>query len=161
MSTTGYVDFPTLPAGAGSTSVPNLGTFSALAGPVVGPDGTVFLASQEGRVTALHADGQPYWSGQMEENLGASAPPALGIDGSVYVVGWMRWVDHRPGHEGPGGRARLYRFLPGGVSAYGVEFPPTDDRGPAVLGAPEVWRVGEDEAILVPAIYHTITPWAA
>ena len=41
----GYVDFPTLPAGAGSTSVPGLGTFSTLAGPagvwspVVGPKG--------------------------------------------------------------------------------------------------------------------------
>jgi hypothetical protein len=34
---TGYVDFPTLPAGAGSTSVPGLGTFGSFPGPRVVP----------------------------------------------------------------------------------------------------------------------------
>jgi hypothetical protein len=107
----GYVDFPTLPAGAGSTSVPGLGTFSTLAGPVVGADGTVYLASLEGKVIALRDDDQPYWTAQIDPRLGMSSPPAIGIEGSAYVMGSTRWVDHRTGREGPGGRGMLYRFL--------------------------------------------------
>jgi hypothetical protein len=152
----GYVDFPTLPAGAGSTSVPDLGRFSTLAGPVVGADGTVYLASLEGKVIALRDDGQPYWTAQIDPRLGMSSPPAIGIEGSAYVVGWTRWVDHRTGLEGPGGRGMLYRFLPEGVGAFGVELPLYEDRGAWIYGAPEMWRAGDDEAILVPAIYSSV-----
>ena len=89
MSNTGFVAVPTAPAGAGSTSVPGLGTFAPLAGPTIGPDGTVFLGTLEGKVIALHADGSAFWNRQLEGNLGIAAPPALGSDGSVKLV-WGR-----------------------------------------------------------------------
>jgi len=152
----GYVDFPTLPAGAGSTSVPGLGTFNTLAGPVVGADGTVYLATREGKVIALRDDGQPYWTARIDPDLAISAPPAIGIEGSAYVVGWQRSVNNGAGHQGPGGRARLHRFLPQGVGAFGVEFPQYEDRGAWIYGAPEMWRVGDTEAIFVPVIYSAV-----
>ena len=154
---TGYVDFPTLPAGAGSTSVPGLGTFGSLAGPVVGSDGTVYLATREGKVIALHDDGQPLWSAQIEGDSPSPRRPQSAARVSAYVVGWMRWTDHRAGHEGPRGRARLSDLiLPEGTGAFGVELPPYEERGAWIYGAPEMWRMADQEAILVPVIYSSV-----
>ena len=52
----------TAPAGKGSVSVPGLGYFYPGAGPVIAPDGTVYLGTRQGKLIALHADGKPFWS---------------------------------------------------------------------------------------------------
>jgi len=39
-----FVNVATAPARSGSISVPGLGTFGPLTGPVIGPDGSVYLA---------------------------------------------------------------------------------------------------------------------
>jgi hypothetical protein len=157
MSNTGFVAVPTQPAGAGSVSVPSLGTFAPLAGPTIGPDGTVFLGTREGKVIALRADGSEFWNRQLEGHLGISTPPAVGSDGSVYVVGHMTYRDHRTNPPGPGGSAKVYRFTPGGGAppSANTQFP-HHTRGPTIVGAPSVWRFGTDEAVLVPAIYPTV-----
>jgi len=157
MSSTGFVNIYTQRAGAHSVGVPDLGTFSPLAGPTIGPDGTVFLGSEQGKVTALHADGSAYWNRQLEDHLGITAPPAVGSDGSVYVIGRITWIDHRAGRSGPGGRAKLYRFTPGGgvLTNALTEFP-THDRGPTVVGAPEVVHYAGQDVVIVPAMYPTL-----
>ena len=104
---TGYVDFPTLSAGAGSTSVPGLGTFGSLAGPVVGSDGTVYLATREGKVIALHDDGQPLWSAQIEGELTISAPPAVGSQVTATIDSQAGRI-HEAGDEGLRLAARGY-----------------------------------------------------
>ena len=115
MSNTGFVDAPTAHAGAGSTSVPGLGTFAPLAGPTIGPNGTVFLGTREGKVIALHADGKPFWNRELPAGQTITAPPALGSDGSVYVVGSTVTRDHRPGSVGQTGRPGCTGSLPGAV----------------------------------------------
>ena len=50
MSNSGVVDVDTKPAGAGSVSVPGLGTFPLRTGPTIAPDGTVLLGTLEGKV---------------------------------------------------------------------------------------------------------------
>ena len=54
----GFADVDTKPAGAGSLSVPGLGTFTPGAGPVIAPDGTVYLGTQEGKLIALQVGRQ-------------------------------------------------------------------------------------------------------
>ena len=157
MSNTGFVDVVTKPAGAGSTSVPDLGTFAPLAGPVVTPDGTVVLGNREGRVTALHADGSAYWNRQLPTGQTINGTPAVGSDGSVYVVGASLMRDHRDGETRNRGRGMLHRFTPGGGAppASITQFP-EHDRGPTTIGPPSVWQFGSDEAIIVPALYPTV-----
>jgi hypothetical protein len=157
MSNTGFLDVVTQPAGRGSVSVPDLGTFALLAGASVGPDGTVFLATLEGKVIALHPDGSPYWNRELF-NASITSSPVVGSDGSVYVVGEYGLVrDHRHGETIPMTQAKLYRFTPGGgVPPNSItDFPP-HDRGPTTIGAPNVWQFGNDEAIMVTALYPTV-----
>ena len=156
MSNTGFLDVVTKPAGRGSQSVPDLGTFAPLAGPTVGQDGTVFLGTLQGKVIALHADGSVYWSRLLEPNARITSSPVVGSDGSVYVVGDLGIVrDHRHGETRHIGRAKLYRFTPDGGAPPSHDFP-QHYRGPFALGAPNVWQFGKDEAIMVPAVYPTV-----
>jgi outer membrane protein assembly factor BamB len=91
MSNTGFVDAVTVLAAAASRTL-SLGTFAALAGPAVATDGTVFLGTREGTVIALHADGRVYWDRQLADGETIVTSPAVGSDGSVYVVGVReRW----------------------------------------------------------------------
>src|SRR6185503_12498275 len=83
----GFADVDTKPAAGGSVSVPGLGTFALGAGPVIAPDGTVYLGTQEGKLIALHADGKPFWSRDIDADEAIVASPAIGADGRVYVIG--------------------------------------------------------------------------
>ena len=83
----GFADVATKPAAGGSLSVPGLGTFTPSAGPVIAPDGSVYLGTQEGKLIALHADGKPFWSRDIDEGESIVASAAIGADGSVYVIG--------------------------------------------------------------------------
>jgi outer membrane protein assembly factor BamB len=155
MSNTGFVDVATAPAGAVSTSVSGFGTFAALTSPAVAADGTVVLGTLEGKVVALHPDGSAYWDHHLPGKT-ITTSPVVGRDGSVYVVGVPGERDHRAGMLPP----RLYRFTPGGALTnntsdfpiYGGRVPKT----PQWIGAPNVWRFGDDEAIFVPAMYPTV-----
>jgi hypothetical protein len=149
MSNTGFVDVVTQPAGRGSVSVPDLGTFAPLAGPTVAPYGTVFLGTLEGSVIALHPDGAPHWRYQLSGETIRSSP-VVGSDGSLYVGSAT---------TGPIAQGKLYKFSPVGGAPIVTDFP-THDRGPTTLGPPNVWQFGMDgavdEAIMVTALYPTL-----
>ncbi len=157
MSETGFFDVVTAPAGTGSVSVPDLGTFAPLAGPHVAPDGTVILGTLEGKVLGLRPDGSAYWNRQLLSGEAIMSSPAVGSDGSVYVV--SSWVvhDHRGGETETRGVARLHWFTPGGgAPPTGLTDFPEFERGPMIVGAPKVWRFGTEEAVMVPAMYPTV-----
>jgi hypothetical protein len=151
MSNTGFVDVETMHAGAGSISVPGLGTFARLAGPTIAPDGTVLLGTLEGEVIALHADGSAYWNRQLPVSQTITTSPVVGRDGSVYVVGSQLPAvhDHRSG--------TLHKFSHDGTAPISgsTDFP-IFRQGPTTIGAPNVWQFGNDEAIIVPALYPTV-----
>jgi hypothetical protein len=167
MADDGFVDVVTRPAGAHSLSVPGLGTFAPGAGPVIGADGTVYLATLEGKIFALHADGSPFWSRELPAGSGQRimASPTVGADQSVYVVGVGSAVvhDHRDSQVVSFTRynATLYKFTPGGGFPAGSSTPFPDLKpaptartfGPMVTGEPRVWRFGADEALMVSALY--------
>jgi hypothetical protein len=159
MTNSGYVDVVTKPAGAGSLSVPELGSFSALAGPTVVSDGTVLLGTEQGRVIALHADGSPYWDRELPGHAAITTSPVVGLDFSVYAVGLTSTRDHRGGSTVIRRRARVYRFGRDGTPLPDstTRLPTVEEEGPVSVGQPAVYYHGSDVAIMLPAHYRTGT----
>jgi outer membrane protein assembly factor BamB len=151
---TGFVDLVTAPAGRGSVSVPDLGSFAPGAGPVIAPDGTVYLGNQQGKLMSFKPDGTRGWSRDVLPGQSIVASPVIDSQGSVYVIGVKSVRDHRGGgppvtrHE-----STLHKFSSGGAWIGRVPFPHRFD-GAAVSAPPNIWRSGGAEAIMVPISYE-------
>jgi hypothetical protein len=151
----GFFDAATIPANTPLKVIQNIGTFAPNASPVIGPDGTVYVGNKQGKLMAFHADGTPWWSRDIP-GQSISASPLLGADGSIYVVGIKPFTDHRfnpPEHRFD---AMLHKFTVGGGWIRQTPFPEkygaagTSDIAPA---APNMWKSGNAEVIMVPVIY--------
>ncbi|MEP6941739.1 MAG: hypothetical protein ABI981_02320 [Betaproteobacteria bacterium] len=151
----GFADVVTKPAGSGSRSVPNLGTFAPGAGPVVAPDGTVYLGTMEGKLIALHADGSAFWSRDINPGEAIIASPAVGADGSVYVIGTKTIRDHRvDAQEKTVSRSTLHKFTSSGGWIAQTPFPEhPGSRGSSA--PPNIVRIGGVEIVLAPAVYFS------
>jgi hypothetical protein len=145
----GRADVTTAPARSRSKSVPGLGTFAPGSGPVIAPDGTVYLGTLEGKLIALHADGSPFWSRDITANPTFKqrivASPAVGADGSIYVIGVKRLGKAEP---------TLHIFTPGGGFVGSHAFPTHGTRGARTSAPPNIARIGNLEVVLVPALYR-------
>ena len=150
----GFANVVTAPAGKGSVSVPGLGRFSPGAGPVVAPDGTVYLGTTEGKLIALHADGKPFWSRDISPGQSIVASPAISSDGSIYVIGVQTVRDHRVDPPVTTVTSTLHHFNNTGAWLNQIAFPAHGESGPAAFGPPNIWRSGSAEAIMVPALYR-------
>ena len=91
----GFANVVTAPAKKAPITVPGLGRFALGAGPVVAPDGTVYLGTIQGKLIALHADGKPFWSRDISPGQSIVASPAIASDGSIYVIGVRTVRDNR------------------------------------------------------------------
>lgn len=155
-----FADVETAPAGGGSVSVPGLGSFAPGSGPVIAPDGTVYLGTSEGRLIALRANGSELWAAQLPRLQGIVSSPVVGGDGSIYIVGVSLPVrDHREGRTVVVYRAWLHKFTPSGERLWDIPFPderntPVPSYGPRLTGPPNVWRSGGEEYVMVPAVYR-------
>ena len=58
---TGFADVATVPAAAPLQSVPGVGPLAPGAGPVIGPDGTVYVGNFTGELRAIRPDGSQAW----------------------------------------------------------------------------------------------------
>lgn len=153
----GFANVDTKPAGAGSVSVPGLGAFAQGAGPVIAPDGTVYLGTKDGKLIALKSDGKPFWSRDITKGESIVASPAVGADGSIYVIGTKSTTirDHR------GGRtitkrvveSTLHKFTSGGGWVAQTPFPVRSGNGGASSAPPNIVTVSGREIILAPAVY--------
>jgi hypothetical protein len=149
MSYSGFTRVLTNPAGAGSLSVPGLGVFAPHVNPAVGPDGTVFLGTADGRVVALRPEGEPYWNRELLP-IGNRIllTPTVTSDGAVWVIGCVKpaqtvqWTIHR--------------FINGGGYPGPREFPLRFEAAPWLVGAPTVWRWNDAEVVLISAVYRRV-----
>ncbi|MFM0053804.1 outer membrane protein assembly factor BamB family protein [Caballeronia grimmiae] len=136
-----------------------IGPLASGAGPVIGPDGTVYIGNLNGQVLAFHADGTPAWSRQLPAGQWVTSSPVVGADGSVYVVSETRML--------VAGETSIYRyestlhkFSASGGWLYQAPFPQRwgntqySSRGDA-NAPPNIWSSNGVEAIIVPAVYST------
>jgi hypothetical protein len=149
---TGFADVITAPAGKGSRTVPGLGTFAPGAGPVIAPDGTVYIGARQGKLIALRPDGSPFWSRDITRLQEILASPAVGADGSIYVVGVKTVREHFGGKTVTRSESMLHKFTPSGGWVQQIPFPQHGGRG-FTSAPPNIWRSGGVEVVMVPAHY--------
>lgn len=163
----GFFDVETRPAGSGSVSIPNIGTIAPGAGPVIGPDGTVYIGNEQGRLHAFRPNGSPAWHRDLAPGQAIKASPVVTANGSIFVIAvartGSRTTDHRTNPptvvDTRTTEATLHRFLPGGGYLGPIPFPEqyggvTGFRSRGNTTAPlNVVKSGDIEAVVVPAVY--------
>ncbi len=158
----GFADVYTQPAVRPSATVTGLGVFAPGAGPVIGPDGTVYLGDEQGVLFALHADGSVAWRQQLGPGQSIQASPVVDTDGSIYVVG-EHDVAAPPGSPANAHiDSTLTHIAPTGAILWTVPFPehfaniPEAISGGTTRAAPNIWRNGSLAVIIVPAVYKVL-----
>ena len=124
---TGLAEVTTAPATAPAEDRPRgWALFAPGAGPVIGTDGTAYLGNFHGELRAIRSDGSQAWRRMLLRGQSIIAPPVIGADGSVYVVGTARPLirDHVGGGEAQRYDTTLYRFSSTGRDAMVDQLPP-------------------------------------
>ena len=147
---TGAVDVSTAPAAAPLPSPPQVGGIAPGAGPVIAPDGTVYVINGRGKLMSFRADGTLGWSRDIG-NQGALSSPALGSDGSIYVIGAVRIRDKTTNPPTTREIAELHKFSAGGAYLWHVPLPGAQG-GLTTSAPPNIMRVGGHELVLVPTV---------
>ncbi|WP_374371945.1 hypothetical protein [Dongia sp.] len=158
-SNSGFADVVTAPAIKIARSSAGLETIAFGAGPVIGQDGTVYVGNRQGTLFAFHADGNPAWSRQLPPGQEILAAPAIGADGSIYVIGVAAFTDDRVTPPFTRPDSTLHKFLPGGGYAWNVPFPepsaalPISNGRGGTTAPPAIWSFGGLEVVMVPTVY--------
>ncbi|MEZ5830475.1 MAG: hypothetical protein R3D05_04800 [Dongiaceae bacterium] len=148
----GFVDVTTAPAKAPLATVPRLGGVAPGTGPVVAPNGTVYIANMRGKLMAFQPDGTRLWTRDIG-GQGVLSSPALGMDGSIYVVGTAKVRDHTVSPVITRTVTELYKFNSTGALLWHAPMPKVYG-GLSGDAPPNIWRNGGGEAIIVPGIFR-------
>ena len=152
----GFADVVTAPAKKAPITVPGLGKFAPGAGPVVAPDGTVYLGTVQGKLIALHPDGSPFWSRDicLAKPSSRRRPSRGRLDLCRSASGTCRDNRVDPPVEHVTSTAPPFQS----ERRAGA---PLERHSPAMTEfwrglprrRPMIWRSGSTEAIMVPAVY--------
>lgn len=150
---TGFVDVVTKPAEFASKTTIDIGTIAPGAGPVVAPDGTVYLGNEQGKLMSFKPDGTPGWSRTIAAGQRIVASPAIGSDGTIYVIGVSVSRDHRGGKSVD--RVDSYLHVFNATGGYlGQTVFPDHNGGGGTMASPNIWRFNGTELVIVPAVYR-------
>jgi hypothetical protein len=157
---TGFIDISTNPADLPVRKLTGLGKVAPGAGPVIGADGTVYLATLDGKLRAFTPDGDLKWAVSTPSRFTFQASPAIGRDGTIYVIGGRVARDHRIVHGETVLRydSQLIRFSPTGsqlsVTGFPAHLPEWYGTG-ATSAAPILWRAADVEIVMIPVFYRS------
>ena len=154
---TNFIGVVTAPAKKAPITVPGLGRFAPGTGPVVARDGTVYLGTVSGKLIALNPDGSPLWNRDLPGRPAIVASPCVGAPGTIYVVGVRTVRDNRVDPPTEISHSTLYVYAPTGDLLAQTPFPAvnTAERGVLAEAAPNIWRSGDTEVVMVPARYRS------
>jgi hypothetical protein len=154
---TNFLDVVTAPAKKAPITVPGLGKFAHGTGPVIARDGTVYLGTAGGKLIALRPDGSPLWSRDLPGRPAIVASPCLSANGTIYVVGVRHIRDNRVDPPVERSSSTLYIYAANGVLEAQIPFPEVQgsERGVAADAAPNIWRSGGTDVVMVPARYRS------
>jgi hypothetical protein len=150
---TGFVDVVTKPAEHAIKTDIDIGTIAPGAGPVVAPDGTFYLGNEQGKLMSFKPDGTPGWSRNIAAGQRIVASPAIGSDGTIYVVGVSIYRDHRGGKSTTRVDGALHVFNSTGGYFGHMAFPEHNGSGGGTTASPNIWRFNNTEYVIVPAVY--------
>ena len=140
----GFADIATAPATQPRT-IENIGSFARGAGPVIAPNGTLYIGNEQGKLMSFKADGTPGWSREVGSGESIVASPAIGQDGTIYVVSMKQAEDKRID-------STLHRFNATGGYLGKTVFPDHNGGG-GTTASPNFWRFNGIELVIVPALY--------
>ena len=153
---TGFARVDTAPADiTNQVGFVDVGPVAPGSNPVTAPDGTVYVGNLRGELIALRPDGAFFWKRQLNGlHGGIMAAPAVGVDGSIYVISGARVRDHRSGDAVMRNFFFLHKFTPGGGWVYAAPFPTyvggTFDS--VTTAPPNIWRFNGKEVVMVPTL---------
>jgi outer membrane protein assembly factor BamB len=146
----GAVDVETAPAINPLPNAPRLGGVAPGAGPVIAPDGTVYVVNGRGKLMSFKPDGTPGWSRDIATG-GVLSSPVLGSDGSIYFVAAATIRDNRTNPPTTTHIAELHKFTSGGGYVWHVPLPGAAG-GLTTSAPPNIWRAGGYDVIMVPTV---------
>jgi outer membrane protein assembly factor BamB len=152
---TGFATVITAPASLPARRVTGIGQVPPGAGPVIGPDGTVYVVNLPGLLKAFSPAGDQKWK---RDTPGRQivASPVVGADGAIYVVGTRMSRDHRSGQTFTRYDATLFKFTAGGGLLWSTDFPDKGMGTGLTSASPNIWRGGGTEVVMVPVFYTTV-----
>jgi outer membrane protein assembly factor BamB len=118
------------------------------------------LGTEEGKLIALHADGSLAWTHELTQGpfgsptLSIVASPAVGADGSIYVIGRLKVRGHTDRGTVLRYTSELHKFRPGGGLLWHTRLPPGElNRGGNASAPPNIWQASGTDVVMVSAAY--------
>ena len=145
---TGSINIDTSAAMLAQSYRYDIGTFADGVGPVVGSDGRVVLANQQGRIIVTEAGGNPVWERQLNAGYTIKSTPAIASNGNVYVLSSHIYTDHRVTPAVKRWDVKINGFDPGGGWLF--SFPVPAPSGGAIPTAPlNIMRAPDGAELIV------------
>jgi hypothetical protein len=134
--------------------------------PVLGLDGTIYVATLKGELVAVDPNGSIKWRASLlskpRSHDMATGSPAVGQNGNIYVITTLNLNirDHRGGGTTfkKSRRSTLHCVTPAGALVWSSEFPAntsTNGLGGYTTASPKVWG-NNRQFIFAQAIYETV-----
>lgn len=147
---TGTVDLPTAGAKQPIATVPGLGGIAPGAAPVIAPDGTLYIGNTHGELRSFGPGGEARWSVDIGGFQQIRTSPALGSDGSVYVVGEATVRDNTTSPATQRTVLELLKYAANGGFVWRRTVPGQGPTNP-VSAPPNILTIGGGDVVIVPS----------
>ena len=145
----GAADVRTAPAVTPLAVIAGLGDIAPGAGPVIAADGTLYIGNMQGTLMSFRPDGTPGWRRDIGGFQSILASPAIGNDGSIYVVGSAHVRDNTTSPATQKRVTELHKFTAGGGWVWHSPFPA--DAAGVTVASPNILQADGKDIVIVPS----------